>query len=280
MRNGGRIEVPVRAGRGTIAIMVSSRWPLADLWLQTPDLELRWPGLDDLHALADLAAAGVHDPEVQPFMVAWTDAPPEERARGTLQYHWSRWGSWTPSDWMLELAVIRDGTVVGTQGIGAHDFAVLREVHTGSWLGRAYQGQGIGTQMRAAVLQLAFEGLGARWAVSGRSTTTRPRLVSRANSATATMASSGTLCVAAQPSRAASASIAPAGRLRERSRYRSMACRPAFPCWGCPPATDAARQQNSPRTRRSRRSVCCRSREAMDKHAGSSRARGAISAAV
>jgi RimJ/RimL family protein N-acetyltransferase len=166
MRNGGRIEVPVRAGRGTIAIMVSSRWPLADLWLQTPDLELRWPGLDDLHALAGLAAAGVHDPGVQPFMVAWTDAPPEQRARGTLQYHWSRWGSWTPSDWMLELAVIRDGTVVGTQGIGAHDFAVLREVHTGSWLGRAYQGQGIGTQMRAAVLQLAFEGLGARWAVS------------------------------------------------------------------------------------------------------------------
>ena len=158
--------MPVRAGRGTIAIMVSSWWPLADLWLQTPDLELRWPGLDDLHALADLAAAGVHDPEVQPFMVAWTDAPPEERARGTLQYHWSRWGSWTPSDWMLELAVIRDGTVVGTQGIGAHDFVVLREVHTGSWLGRAYQGQGIGTQMRAAVLQLAFEGLGARWAVS------------------------------------------------------------------------------------------------------------------
>ena len=44
--------------------------------------------------------------------------------------------------------MVRDGVVVGTQGIGGRDFAVLREVHTGSWLGRRYQGQGIGTQMR------------------------------------------------------------------------------------------------------------------------------------
>src|SRR5215471_19141992 len=106
--------MPVQAGRGTIAAMVSSRWPLAGLRLQTPELELRWPSLDDLDALADLAAAGVHDPEVQPFMVSWTDTSPEERARSTLQYHWSRWVSWTPADWMLELAVLREGVVVGT----------------------------------------------------------------------------------------------------------------------------------------------------------------------
>jgi len=160
------IGVPDRAGRGTIAAMLSSHWPPADLRLQTPDLELRWPSPDDLGELADLAAAGVHDPEVQPFMVPWTDDSPEERARGTLQYNWSRWGSWKPSDWVLPFAVIRDEVVVGSQALGGHDFAVLREVHTGSWLGLRYQGQGIGTQMRAAVLQLAFEGLGARWAVS------------------------------------------------------------------------------------------------------------------
>ena len=159
-------EVPVRVGRGTIAAMASSYWPLADLRLQTPELVLRWPSLNDLDALAGLAAAGVHDPEVQPFMVAWTDVSPEERARSTLQYHRSCWGSWKPSDWMLEFAMVRDGVVVGSQGVGGHDFAVLREVHTGSWLGRRYQGQGIATQMRAAVLALAFDGLGARWAVS------------------------------------------------------------------------------------------------------------------
>jgi RimJ/RimL family protein N-acetyltransferase len=162
----GIIEMPGRAGPGHNRGMVSSRWPLAGLRLETPALELRWPSLDDLDALADLAAAGVHDPDVQPFKVPWTDASPAERARGTLQYHWSRWGSWQPSDWMMELVVIRDGVVVGTQGMGGRDFAVLREVHTGSWLGHRYQGQGIGTQMRAAVLHLAFEGLGAQQAVS------------------------------------------------------------------------------------------------------------------
>jgi RimJ/RimL family protein N-acetyltransferase len=140
---------------------------VAGLRLLTPALELRWPSPDDLNALADLAALGVHDPDVQPFTAAWTDAPPDERARGTLQYHWSRWASWKTSDWTLDLAVIRHGEVAGTQGIGGRDFALLREVHTGSWLGRRYQGQGIGTEMRAAVLHLAFEGLGAQHAVSG-----------------------------------------------------------------------------------------------------------------
>ena len=140
---------------------------MAGLRLRTPALELRWPSLGDLDALADLAALGVHDPDVQPFTIPWTDALPDERARSTMQYHWSRWGSWKPSDWTLELAVIRDGEVAGTQGIGARDFAVLREVGTGSWLGRRFQGHGIGTEMRAAVLHLAFEALGAQHAVSG-----------------------------------------------------------------------------------------------------------------
>jgi len=57
--------------------------------------------------------------------------------------------------------------VVGTQGLSATDYAILREVSTGSWLGRQYQGQGIGTAMRAAVLALAFDGLGAEFALSG-----------------------------------------------------------------------------------------------------------------
>jgi RimJ/RimL family protein N-acetyltransferase len=141
-------------------------WPLAGLHLTTPRLELRWPGEADLLALADLAARGVHDPAVQPFSVAWTDVGPAERARSVLQYHWGRWANWNPADWALEFAVVADGTVVGTQGISASDFAVRREVSSGSWLGQAYQRQGIGTQMRAAVLYLAFAGLGAEHAVS------------------------------------------------------------------------------------------------------------------
>jgi len=147
--------------------MTMSRWPLSGLCLTTPRLELRWPALADLHALADLAAVGIHVPDVQPFGVAWTDMPPDERARAVLQYHWSKWGSWTPSDWSLDLVVRLGGTVVGAQGLDGRDFAILREVSTGSWLGRDYQGQGFGTEMRAAVLFLAFEGLHAEYATSG-----------------------------------------------------------------------------------------------------------------
>lgn len=141
-------------------------WPLARLRLHTPRLELRLPSDDDLDALAGLAAAGVHDPAVQPFTVPWTDVSPAERARSTLQYQWSQRAGWKPENWSLDLVVVHDGAVVGMQGISATDFAVLREVGTGSWLGQAHHGKGIGTEMRAAVLQLAFAGLGAHYATS------------------------------------------------------------------------------------------------------------------
>jgi RimJ/RimL family protein N-acetyltransferase len=142
-------------------------WPLAGLRLTTPRLELRIPTDNDLIDLASLAAAGVHDPEVQPFSFPWTDAAPVDRARGTLQYQWSQRARWEPSKWSLDLVVVHDGAVVGTQAMTAADFAILREVATGSWLGQAHQGRGIGTEMRAAVLHLAFAGLGADYATSG-----------------------------------------------------------------------------------------------------------------
>jgi RimJ/RimL family protein N-acetyltransferase len=46
-------------------------------------------------------------------------------------------------------------------------FSALRTVETGSWLGRAHQGQGLGKEMRAAILHLAFDALGAAEAYSG-----------------------------------------------------------------------------------------------------------------
>jgi RimJ/RimL family protein N-acetyltransferase len=66
--------------------------------------------------------------------------------------------------------VLADGEVVGTQDLGGNDFAVTREVNSGSWLGRKHHGRGIGTEMRAAVLHLGFAGLGAETALSGAHT--------------------------------------------------------------------------------------------------------------
>src|SRR5262245_28970375 len=163
-----------------------SHWPLAGLRLTTPRLELRLPNLDQLVALASLAADGVHDPAVQPFTVAWTDVPPEQRAQSVLQYHWRCWGAWKPENWELNLVVLRDGVVVGTQAVGARDFGIRREVGTGSWLGRAYHGHGLG--LRCAQRFCTWPSLDSvhNRPSPGRTQTTRPRWGYRANSATAT----------------------------------------------------------------------------------------------
>lgn len=142
-------------------------WPLFDLRLSTGRLELRLPSLEDLDALGDLAAEGVHDPEVMPFGFPWTDAEPAVRAQGTVQHNFRTWAEWKPDDWRCHFVARENGVVVGTQGMDARDFAITREVSTGSWLGRRYQGQGVGSRMRAAVLHLAFVGLGAESATSG-----------------------------------------------------------------------------------------------------------------
>ncbi|GGQ44777.1 GNAT family N-acetyltransferase [Couchioplanes azureus] len=146
--------------------MIADHWPLFGLRLRTPRLELRVPDLADLGRLADLAAAGVHDPAAMPFVTAWTDTTGERRARSVLQWAWTQWGRWSPADWSLQLVAVADGQVIGTQDVNAKDFATVRVVGTGSWLGREHQGRGFGTEMRAAVLDLAFTGLGAEAATS------------------------------------------------------------------------------------------------------------------
>ncbi|WP_017626405.1 GNAT family N-acetyltransferase [Nocardiopsis chromatogenes] len=136
-------------------------WPLYGLRLATPRLELRLPDLKELDALGSVAAAGVHAPDRMPFLIPWTDAPPDERARSVLTHFWKTQSEWRPGAWALQLTAFLDGAPVGIQEVSATDFAVTREVSTGSWLGLPYQGRGLGTEMRAAVLHLAFAGLGA-----------------------------------------------------------------------------------------------------------------------
>lgn len=141
-------------------------WPLYRLRLRTPDLELRLPTEDELVALCKVARAGIHDPATMPFSTNWTDQPSPRFEREFLKYHWATRAEWSPERWRLELAVFHNGAPIGVQGAQATQFPTLREIHTGSWLGRPFQGRGFGKQMRAAVLELAFTGLGASAATS------------------------------------------------------------------------------------------------------------------
>jgi RimJ/RimL family protein N-acetyltransferase len=114
-----------------------------------------------------VALDGVHPPEAMPFAVPWTDKPRPAFEREFLQHHWLMRGSSTPARWQINLVAVADGSIVGSQSIHAEAFATHRVVDTGSWLGRRWQGRGLGKEMRHAVLGFAFDGLGARWAESG-----------------------------------------------------------------------------------------------------------------
>ncbi|MFE7595288.1 GNAT family N-acetyltransferase [Kitasatospora sp. NPDC057512] len=146
--------------------MITDHWPLRGLRVSSPRLELRLPTEDELAEVADVAARGVHPPEERPFLTPWGELPPAERARHVVQLHWRRLGRWSAQDWALNLVAFHEGRPVGIQDMRATEFGVRREIVSGSWLGLEFQGRGLGTEMRAAMLHLAFAELGARSARS------------------------------------------------------------------------------------------------------------------
>jgi RimJ/RimL family protein N-acetyltransferase len=150
---------------------VGERWlftrfpsPLTRLRIWTPRLELRIATVAELRALFRVAEAGIHDAGFMPFEFPWTDGLDE---REFVDFHRAKAEVTDPADWDLVLVAFFEGRPVGVQSVGAAGFAERRTVSTGSWLGREWQGRGLGTEMRAAVLTLAFDGLGAGIARSG-----------------------------------------------------------------------------------------------------------------
>jgi RimJ/RimL family protein N-acetyltransferase len=141
-------------------------WPLRRLSLRTPRLELRPDDDDGLFELAEEAELGVHPPQEMPFTSPWTDAPPEDLAGNVVRYYWQARAGHRPDNWKIHFLVRLDGRVIGTQQMRANDFSVTRQIGTGSWIGLRNQGNGYGKEMRAAVLMLAFDHLGARSATT------------------------------------------------------------------------------------------------------------------
>jgi RimJ/RimL family protein N-acetyltransferase len=141
-------------------------WPLFDLRVVTPRVELRYVD-DALGAeLSQLAAQGIHDPDFMPFALPWTDAQSPLLERNAMQWYWRCRVETTPTHFHLPLAVIVDGRAAGTTSLDATDFPLLRQFESGSWLGREFQGRGLGTEMRRATLHLGFAGLGATLATT------------------------------------------------------------------------------------------------------------------
>ena len=132
-------------------------WPLHQLILTTPDLVLRGMTEADAQALAFVVPQDLeHDPRLAHV----------SPAADVLQAYWRNAGLWQPTSWVLELVVLQDGRPIGLQALEGEDFAVRRTVDSHSWLVPEVRGNGLGKQMRAAVLELAFAHLGAAWAIT------------------------------------------------------------------------------------------------------------------
>jgi len=160
--------------------MDAESWPPFGLSVTTPRVQLRLPTDDEIPGVIDAALAGIHNDDPHPFVVPWTLGTEEEIRLGVPQFHWRSRAELTPNNFSLPFGVFVDGRVVGTQGIEATDFGTLRTVETGSWLTREFQGQGLGNEMRAAVLHFVFDALEAEVATSSaRITNIRSLAVSR-----------------------------------------------------------------------------------------------------
>jgi len=145
---------------------LAALWPPFGLRIRSERLVLRLPTDADLVGLIAVARAGIHPPDEMPFGIAWSTTSSPAFERGFLAHHWGLRANWSPEAWHLNLMIELDGRPVGAQSVYATQFAMMRTVATGSWLGRAFQGRGYGREMRAAVLGFAFDGLDARVALT------------------------------------------------------------------------------------------------------------------
>lgn len=139
--------------------------PLLALRITAGPVELRGITDDLLGPLADLAT-DIHDPDYMPFDFPWSLVPAPSMPRNVAQYHWGKRSSFSPATWSADLAVFFDGELAGAQGFSTRDYLVTRTGETGSWLGRRFQGRGIGTAMRQVMCAFIFDHLDARYITS------------------------------------------------------------------------------------------------------------------
>lgn len=142
-------------------------YPPLNLKVQTPRLALIGATDELLERLVPVVRAGVLDSGPLPFddpMSLYEDSP--EREWRWLRGVWAGRARVDRSWWRLYFLVMVDDEPVGMQDLIGVEFPTFGTVSTFSWLGPKHRRRGIGTEMREAVLHLAFAGLAAREASS------------------------------------------------------------------------------------------------------------------
>lgn len=131
--------------------------------ITTPLIELRGATDDLLEALAPLVAAGkaTADPPPWDDPSSFYETDPDARVAGWLRGVWRARGTVRSDVWRLGFVVFVDGEAVGQQDLTGNDFDAFGTVESTSWVSTDVRRRGLGTEMRAAILHLAFEGFGA-----------------------------------------------------------------------------------------------------------------------
>lgn len=146
---------------------VALAYPPLNIEVSTPLLSLRGATDERLEVLLPVVRDGIVGGGELPFddpISHYDESPARE-------WKWLR-GVWRarsrvePDFWRLPMVVEVEGEPVGMQDLIAEEFSALGAVTTFSWLVPSARGRGLGKEMRAAVLHLAFDGFGAREATS------------------------------------------------------------------------------------------------------------------
>jgi RimJ/RimL family protein N-acetyltransferase len=138
-----------------------------DVAIHTPRLALLGATDDLLTRLLPVVRDGVVGPDENPFddpMSLYAENP--ERELRWMRNIWKGRSSVSPEFWRLYFVVMLDDEPIGMQDLIGADFAALGTVTSFSWLKPGARAAGIGTEMRSAILHLAFEGLDAKEARS------------------------------------------------------------------------------------------------------------------
>jgi RimJ/RimL family protein N-acetyltransferase len=146
---------------------VAHTYPPLNVEVRTPRLTLAGASDDLLERLVPLVRAGIADSEPWPFddpISFYADNP--EREWKWLRSIWGGRSRVSPEFWRLYFAVLVDGEPIGMQDLSGRNFKQFGTVSSFSWLAPGHRGRGLGKEMRAAVLHLAFAGLDAREAGS------------------------------------------------------------------------------------------------------------------
>ncbi len=147
--------------------------PLTDLFapfglrITAGDITLRLFRDSDLPAYAELVSSPLFADETAPHVFDWWTKDADVRLLNSQQFLWTARAGITPESWTLTMGVFEGDRLIGSQDVGAKDFATLRVVDSGSYLRLDAQGRGVGTLMRQMMLVFAFDHLGAVRAESG-----------------------------------------------------------------------------------------------------------------